>query len=137
MSCGRKFLTLFFLAYTSPVMSLNCYQCSTIEQAGCFDYNLNSSHLRECPLRGGNPPICRRIIQLQHFTSTGYVTYVRECAYLYDVNNNLTCTMSKWSDIHYSQVCECNSDGCNRAVKIPRWIVWFILACWLGGLCEA
>uniref|UniRef100_A0A2H1VN24 SFRICE_000236 n=1 Tax=Spodoptera frugiperda TaxID=7108 RepID=A0A2H1VN24_SPOFR len=74
------------------------------ENRGCFTYNLNPAHLKDCSEHKGRP-VCRSLSQINYFTPGQDVTMIRECAYVY--TEPLKCEQSKFSNIHYSRVCEC------------------------------
>lgn len=97
------------------VSSIKCYQCSSIKDRDCFNYNLNTSYLKECNVHVAyiHPAVCRSLSQFNYFTPTQDVVVLRECAHIY--SEPLQCTQSKFSNIHYSMNCECNEDGCNIA----------------------
>lgn len=103
---------------TRETCGLKCYQCWTNLNAGCFSHNLNNKYLQSCKNDTLVPPICRTISQVQYFTIPPEVNIIRECAYNY--LHPLTCTQSKFSDLHYSKVCDCEEDGCNEASLIKK-----------------
>lgn len=114
----------FLFTVMCKVTCLKCYQCSSIENRGCFTYNLNSAHLKDCSEHKGRP-VCRSLSQINYFTPGQDVTMIRECAYVY--TEPLKCEQSKFSNIHYSRVCECKSDGCNYAADVKH--DWKIIMC--------
>ena len=122
----NKILTfIVLLSLMCEVVCIKCYQCSSATSRGCFKYNLNSAHLKECKDDRGVVPICRSLSQVNYFLPGQDVNILRECAYVYE--EPLTCVQSKFSKIHYSQVCECKSDGCNPAANVK--LCWEILVC--------
>lgn len=107
-------LTVFLLLSCKETSSLRCYQCVSSRDKGCWKYNLNSTHLQDCPTSSGMPnPVCRVLSQIHYFTTSQDVTQIRECAHIYELP--LRCTQSKFSSLHYSLSCECDEDGCNKA----------------------
>lgn len=116
----KTLLVIVLLSVMCEVACIKCYQCSSTHNRGCFKYNLNSAHLKDCKNDSRGPPICRSLSQINYFTPGQDVTVVRECAYVY--TSPLKCTQSKFSNVHYSYVCECNGDGCNSAIIMhPNW----------------
>lgn len=121
----NKILTIIvFLSLMCEVICIKCYQCSSTTSRGCFKYNLNNAHLKECKSDRG-VPVCRSLSQVNYFLPGQDVYVLRECAYVYE--EPLKCVQSKFSKIHYSQVCECKADGCNSAINVK--ICWKIIVC--------
>lgn len=122
-SCTLVVIFILLIVMCKQVVSLKCYQCSTLKHAGCFSYALNKDYLKECPkTRGGSKlnPICRAITQMQFFTPDQDLVVMRECAYVY--REPLKCEKSKFSMIHISESCECDQEGCNAAYRHRiRW----------------
>lgn len=123
MKCYSNNATLLFLflilsSVMCKVLCIKCYQCSSTYQRGCFKYNLNNDYLKECKNVGRVPPVCRSLSQINYFTAGQDVTVLRECAYVY--NTPLQCVQSKFSAIHFSYVCECDTDGCNSAINVRQ-----------------
>lgn len=112
------FLCIVLLSVIWKVQCIKCYQCSSIRHRGCFKYNLDTSHLKECGNVSGIPAVCRSLSQINYFTPGQDVVVVRECAYVY--NLPLTCFQSKFNNIHYSYVCECTADGCNTTSSVKQ-----------------
>lgn len=102
---------VLFLLVWRRVEGLKCYQCSSMNDDGCFNYNLEERYLKECG-RSKGEPVCRVLSQLQFFTPNQDVAVIRECAYVY--TRPLGCVQSRFSNMHYSLACECSADGCNR-----------------------
>lgn len=128
MKCYSIDITLAIIVLLSvmcEVTCIKCYQCSSTHNRGCFKYNLNSAHLKDCKNDSRGPPVCRTLSQINYFTPGQDVTVIRECAYVH--SEPLRCKQSKFSNIHYSHVCECNEDGCNSAIVVLR--SWKILVC--------
>lgn len=122
-----KILTFIVLfSVMCQVVCLKCYQCSSLTSRGCFEYNLNKAHLKDCKEDSGRP-VCRSLSQVNYFLSSQDVNVLRECAYVYE--NPLKCDQSKFSNVHYSHVCECNADGCNTTSNVK--LGWKIMLCGL------
>lgn len=110
-------ITFILSTMCIETVSINCYQCQSNIHSGCFSYNLDTKYLSSCPTRTKTSPVfCRSISQVQYFTPTPEAIIIRECAYQY--LEPLTCMLSKFSDLHYSKVCECDVDGCNSSHKV-------------------
>lgn len=120
-----KILTFIVLfSVMCEVVCIKCYQCSSLTNRGCFKYNLNNVYLKDCKVDRG-APVCRSLSQVNYFLPGQDVNIVRECAYMYE--EPLKCVQSKFSNIHYSHVCECNTDGCNSATIVK--LCWEIIVC--------
>lgn len=119
-SCILLVIFILLIVMRKQVVSLKCYQCSTLKHAGCFSYALNKEYLKDCPnTRRGSKlmPICRAISQMQFFTPDQDLVVLRECAYVY--KEPFKCEKSKFSMIHVSESCECDQEGCNSAYRHP------------------
>lgn len=115
-NCRKLLIIIIILTIIKSVFTIKCYQCWSNIHRGCFSYDLMEKYLKPCSNDTFNNPVCRTISQVQYFTPKPDVTIVRECANLQ--LKPLTCTQSRFSEIHFSQVCECDMDGCNGAVSI-------------------
>ncbi|XP_028033679.1 uncharacterized protein LOC114245632 [Bombyx mandarina] len=113
-------LYLIVLSYNKPVSCLKCYQCSSLTDRGCYKYNLKQNHLKNCEnnTKSHQAPVCRSLMQINYFTLEQDLVVIRECAYIY--KQPLGCEQSKFSNIHYSLVCECNEDGCNKGSNLSE-----------------
>lgn len=121
-------LVLIILIKSRVIWMLKCYQCTTTVNRGCFSYNLDIKHLKECVNKSEQSPVCRLISQVQLFTPDNDISIIRECAYKHEPLEN--CELSKFNNIHYSLSCECNNDGCNEANR-PQisYIILVIAVC--------
>lgn len=121
---SQETVFVLILLACKRVVGLKCYQCSTLTDRGCFNYNLDEKHLKSCEEKGGVEPVCRALSQVQFFMPHTEVVLIRECAYIYI--QPLKCVQSQ-NKAHHSISCECSEDGCNRALRVNyTLLLWFI-----------
>ncbi|EEB17547.1 conserved hypothetical protein [Pediculus humanus corporis] len=125
---------IIILILINSGQSLKCFVCRSDKDKACIgeDSNLDSKFSVQCPGKSNSSSqaYCRKIKQKLRFKEEGDYTYIRECAY---EKSSRPCYHFKYIELATQEICECDSELCNRGYliipKIQTLIMTFFV--WL------